>query len=146
MFVWKHSEEVSTEATASEIWIQWKDTTNWPRWDKELEWVRLNGEFEKGTTGRMKPISGPEVAFTLDKVVVNRFFSDSAKLPLTRVVFEHEYLPATETGHHAKIRHTVTMTGVLAPLFGRVIGSKIRLHLRDAMTALTKCATALRKK
>lgn len=145
MFIWKYSEEVSTEASASEIWAQWQDTATWPRWDKELEWVRLNGDFVKGTSGKMKPASGPEVEFILEEVIVNKFFSDSAKLPLTRLVFEHEYIPSAHSGDGAKIRHTVTMTGILAPLFGRVIGSKIRLHLRDAMTELTRCASTPHK-
>lgn len=141
MFVWRHSEEVHTEATATQIWIQWKDAASWPRWDKELKWVRLNGEFVRGTTGKMKSASGPEVSFTLDEVIIDKSFSNTAKLPLTRIVFGHEYLASTKPGDTAKIRHTVTMTGFLAPLFGRVIGSKIRRHLRDAMLELSKCAT-----
>jgi len=141
MFVWKHSEVVNTKASASEIWIWWKDAANWPLWDKELKWVRLDGEFVEGATGKMKPTAGPEVHFTLDKVVVNQSFSNTAKLPFTQLVFNHEYLTPGKPGDTAKIRHTVTMTGLLTPLFGRVIGSKIRLNLREAMLELSKRAT-----
>lgn len=128
MFVWKHSEEVRTTASASEIWAHWKDAAHWPRWDKELAWVRLEGEFVKGTKGKMKPAAGPEVKLTLGNVIINKSSSDIAKLPITKLVFDHEYLAPANPGDSAKIKHSVTMTGLLAPLFGRLIGTKIRLH------------------
>lgn len=140
MFVWKHSEEVRTVASASEIWELWKQAPEWPRWDRELAWVRVNGDFVNGTTGILKPVAGPEMNFTLDKVIINKSFINVAKLPLTKLVFGHEYLPPVRPGDIAKIKHTVTMTGLLAPVFGRVIGARIRLHLREAMLELSRLA------
>ncbi|OVZ94941.1 hypothetical protein CBW54_00565 [Yersinia kristensenii] len=140
MFKWSYSESVPTEATPEQIWTMWQDVSSWPCWDSELTWVRLNGDFAEGTTGRMKPASGPEVDFTLIHVELNRAFSDVAKLPLTSLVFDHEYLGSSEKGSPAHICHSVTMTGWLAPVFGRLIGGKIKSHLRDAMTELSRRA------
>ncbi|WP_375696633.1 hypothetical protein [Bartonella sp. AP331QHHD] len=144
MFKWTYSEEIKTEASAEQIWAMWEDVETWPCWDHELEWVKLSGTFKEGTVGRMKPKKGPTVTFTLNKVVKNVCFSDYAKLPLTRMIFNHEYICSKKTdASNNTIRHTVTMSGLLSPLFGMIIGSKIKLHLRDAMIemnhrALTK--------
>ncbi|EJF75526.1 hypothetical protein MCO_01810 [Bartonella sp. DB5-6] len=149
MFKWTHSEEINTEASAEQIWAMWEDAATWPCWDNELEWVELLGAFKTGTVGQMKPKKGPKVIFTLDKVIKNVCFSNYAKLPFTRMIFDHEYISSTKSGSsHNKIRHTVTMSGILSPLFGMIIGSKIKLHLRDAMIemshhALTENKTTL---
>ncbi|WP_375655333.1 hypothetical protein [Bartonella sp. AA83SXKL] len=141
MFNWIYSEEISTEASAEQIWAIWEDVASWPCWDSELEWVELFGAFKVGAVGQMKPKKGPTVTFTLDKVIKNVCFSDYAKLPFTRMSFNHEYICSTKTGSsNNKIRHTVIMSGLLAPLFGMIIGSKIKLHLRDAMIEMSRRA------
>ncbi|EJF84231.1 hypothetical protein MCU_00899 [Bartonella elizabethae Re6043vi] len=141
MFKWTHSEEISTQASAEQIWSMWEDVATWPCWDHELEWVELSGAFKESAVGRMKPKKGPIVTFTLDKVIKNVCFSDYAKLPLTRISFDHEYIGSTKSGSsNNKIRHTVTMSGLLSPFFGMIIGSKIKLHLRDAMIEMSRRA------
>ncbi|CAK00757.1 MULTISPECIES: hypothetical protein [Bartonella] len=141
MFKWTHSEEISTEASAEQIWSMWEDVATWPCWDHELEWVELSGAFKEGTVGRMKPKKGPKVTFMLDKVIKNVCFSDYAKLPFTRMRFDHEYICSKESASsNNKIRHTVTMSGLLSPFFGIIIGSKIKLHLRDAMIEMSRRA------
>ncbi|WP_186645622.1 hypothetical protein [Fluviispira vulneris] len=109
MFKWTYSENVSTEATPEQIWALWQDTSAWPSWDTELKWVKLFGDFSVGTTGRMKPINGPEVEFKLSRVERYRAFSDIAQLPLTKLVFDHEYFKAQKENAPAYICHTVTM-------------------------------------
>lgn len=141
MFKWQHSETVNTKATSKQIWAIWKDAENWPRWDSELEWVKLDGSFAKGSKGTMQPKSGPVVVFELTNIEENRQFIDSAKLPLAILEFTHRYEPLADGG--GKIIHSVEIRGFLAPLFGRVIGSKIRAHLRDAMLKLSDLATSI---
>lgn len=141
MFKWQHSESVDTRATSKEIWAIWKDAANWPRWDSELEWVKLKGPFVEGTKGTMKPSGGPVVVFELTNIEKNRQFINCAKLPLTTLEFTHRYENLADGS--ARIIHAVEMRGLLAPLFGRVIGSKIRAHLRDAMLKLSDLATGI---
>ena len=144
MFTWTYSETVPTTATREQIWDMWRDAETWPAWDSELDWVNLGGEFAKGTKGRMKPSRGPEIDFVLDEVIPNQSFSNKAQLPLTTMMFRHEYLSPSDTGQTAQARHSVTMTGMLAPLFGRVIGSTFRTHLRAAMLELVRRASSAR--
>ncbi|WP_019219879.1 hypothetical protein [Bartonella florencae] len=141
MFKWIHREEINTEASAEQIWAMWEDVTTWPCWDHELEWVELSGAFKAGTAGQMKPKKVPKVTFILDKVMKNVCFSNYAKLPFTHIRFNHEYVLSTESGFlKNKIRHTVAMSGLLAPLFGMIIGTKIKQHLRDAMIEMNRQA------
>ncbi|HUW00591.1 MAG TPA: SRPBCC family protein [Gallionella sp.] len=140
MFKWQYSETVDTSATSKQIWSIWTDAQNWPIWDSELEWVKMEGPFVEGTTGTMKPRGAPVVDFVLTNVEENRQFSDRAKLPLTRIEFIHRYETAADG--RARIVHKVEMSGLLAPLFGRVIGTKIRTHLRGAMEKLSNLASA----
>ncbi|EJF87469.1 hypothetical protein ME1_01071 [Bartonella vinsonii subsp. arupensis OK-94-513] len=141
MFKWTHSEEINTQASAEQIWAMWQDVATWPCWDHELEWVELPSAFKTGAVGQMKPKKGPKVTFTLDKVIKNVCFSNYAKLPFTRIIFDHEYISSTKSDSSKnKIRHTVTMSGLFSPLFGVLIGSKIKLHLRDAMIEMSRRA------
>lgn len=32
MFKWTHSEEISTQASAEQIWSMWEDVATWPCW------------------------------------------------------------------------------------------------------------------
>ncbi|MDJ6542859.1 hypothetical protein LEC72_25045 [Salmonella enterica] len=137
MFIWTYSEQVTTLATPEQIWAMWQDVASWPCWDRELEWVRLEGKFVVGAVGRMKPASGTGVKFCISEVVPLRSFSCVVQLPLTRLVFSHEYLSSAECYGTANIRHSVTMNGLLVPFFERLIGRKIKKHLRLAMQELS---------
>ncbi|MGF6098106.1 SRPBCC family protein [Pseudomonas sp. 18175] len=138
MFEWVHVETVNTPATAAQVWSVWADAENWPKWDDQLEWVKWQGPFEEGAIGTMKPADGPVVSFVLTEVEEFSHFIDRANLPLTTVDFIHRYEPTSDGG--GRIVHSVEMRGFLAPLFGRVIGSKIKTHLRQAMEKLSLLA------
>lgn len=140
MFKWHHSEVVSTNATAENVWRKWEDGNTWPEWDTELEWVELSSGIAEGSSGKMKPKGGPNVKFVITKSKRNSSFQDVAKLPLTILTFDHEYIPQGASDATAYIRHSVTMNGITAPLFGHVIGSKIKLHLRESMERLSRLA------
>ncbi len=140
MFKWQYSETVATHATPKQIWALWSDPQTWPVWDSELEWVKIDGPFVEGSTGTMKPREGPVVKFVLTHVEENQQFSDRANLPLTKIAFSHRY-EVSEDGR-GRIVHKVEMNGLLTPLFSRVIGNKIRMHLRGAMEKLSSLAEA----
>ncbi len=54
---------------------------------------------------------------------------------------DHEYICSKKSdSSNNKIRHTVIMSGLLSPFFGMIIGSKIKLHLRDAMIEMSRRA------
>ena len=142
MFSWEYTESVDTTATAKQVWSIWERAQDWPTWDSELEWVKMDGPFAQGTKGTMKPRSGPIVLFELIIVEENSQFIDCARLPLTTINFIHRYENMPDGS--AQIVHAVKMQGFLAPLFGLLIGTKIRKHLRSAMLKLSDFAVAPR--
>jgi len=89
----------------------------------------------------MQPKSGPKVAFTLTEVELNKRFTNRAKLPLATLDFSHFYNPKSEDAAAAQITHSVEIRGLLAPLFGLVIGRGVKKHLRLAMCKLAEQAT-----
>lgn len=138
MFTWNFSETIETNASGPQVWKLWADAESWPAWDSELEWVSFDTPFAPGGAGEMKPVGGPKVRFTLTHVEENRRFCDVTSLPLTKIEFDHRYEANEEGG--GRITHSVAMRGVLAPLFGRVIGRGIKRHLRSAMERLSEQA------
>lgn len=140
MFTWNYSEKVATQATPEQVWEIWQNAASWPCWDKELEWAQIEGEFVVGTLGSMKPVNGPEVKFQLVDIYPLRSFSNVAQLPFAALTFEHEYILPQGECNSAYIRHSVIISGVLAPLFGYLIGRKIKIHLREAMQNMSQQA------
>jgi hypothetical protein len=140
MFRWTHVESMPTPATAAQIWRKWAQVEDWPAWDRDLLWARLDGPFAAGSSGRMKPAAGPAVRFVLTRVVEGREFVDRGRLPLTRLEFRHVYEPDAQGG--GRILHQVTMTGLLAPVFARLVGRRIKAGLRHAMERLSETAAA----
>ncbi|MCW5220077.1 hypothetical protein D5041_09925 [Verminephrobacter aporrectodeae subsp. tuberculatae] len=143
MFTWKHSETVEVQADASQIWAMWSAPETWPAWDVELEWVTLSGGFVEGAKGEMKPKKGPRISFELIQVRPHESFMDRARLPLTTLDFGHFYTPARGPADSARITHTVEFHGLLAPVFGFLIGRNIKQHLRPAMMELAARARAV---
>jgi len=141
MFHWQYEETLTIEASADAVWALWSHPGTWPTWDKEVKWAQLEGDFVQGGQGQIQPASGPKIAFTLIEVEVGKRFTNRAKLPLTTMDFSHGYRPA-ENNRLATITHGVTFRGLLAPLFGRLIGRSIAKHLRRAMLELARQAKA----
>ncbi len=140
MFTWSHFAEVSTAASAEQVWRAWSDPSTWPRWDVGLEAVVLDGPFAAGTRGRLTPKGGPAVRFVILTSQAGQGFHDRSFLPLTHLDFIHHYQPAGVDGTSARISHRVEMRGLLTPLFSRVIGRDIARTLPDTLRALAKVA------
>jgi len=140
MFVWQYSETIETHAAAENIWKLWSDPASWHMWDSEVKFASIAGGFIQGAKGVMQPASGPRTAFELIHVDVNKSFTNRAKLPLATLDFSHVYTPPPTEGNPANITHNVEIRGLLAPLFGVLIGRGVKKHLRAAMLQLSEQA------
>ncbi|HCT79387.1 MAG TPA: polyketide cyclase/dehydrase and lipid transport [Micromonosporaceae bacterium] len=137
--MWKFEHSETTTASAGQLWQQYADPSRWPEWDHETEWVTVNGPFATGTTGVLKPAGGPKTKFRFVEVTEHRSFTDVSMLPLAKMHFAHR-IESTSEG--SRFTHTVTITGPLSGLFGRVIGRKIAAGLPTAMRTLSALAEA----
>jgi hypothetical protein len=131
----KHT--VVTTAPAKEIWNLWQDVPNWNSWDHEIEYSRLDGPFETGTTGILKPKGGPKVKMQLTRVEPMHLFQDVANLPLATILVTHTL---REIEGKTEVTHQIKMEGPLAFFFAFVIGRKMKKGLPGAMQALIKQA------
>lgn len=137
--MWRCAHTETTTASRERLWEIYARPTEWPSWDHEVLEVTVDGPFAMGTTGTLRPASGPSSKFTLTNVTPPVRFVDVAKLPLGSIVFDHDIEAAEETGL-TRFTHTVTIDGLLTPLFSRVIGRRIAAELPKAMRALARLA------
>jgi hypothetical protein len=131
--------EASTQisAPAATVFALYADVANWPTWDPEVKSASLHGAFASGVQGVVVPHGGPKSTITFSEVTPQRGFVASCKLPLCVMRFENE-LKAHSGGTQAT--HRVVFDGLLAPLFGRLIGSGMRKTLPLALEGLKKAA------
>ncbi len=128
---------------ASTIYALYADVANWNTWDPDLKSSSIDGAFANGTTGEVVPKGGPKSKVVFSNIVPNKSFSVECKLPLCKMRFEHELLAQTDgKSNGTTATHRVVFEGLLAPLFGRLIGSGMRKTLPHAMASLRQAAEA----
>lgn len=126
------------KATPKAVWELWTDVENWPTWDDEVEWSQLDGPFQAGTTGQLKPKGGPAIAFTLTDVKSGKAFSNLSQIPMTTILFEHTLTPTDN--FQLLIKHHVTVSGLLAPLLYFTMRKNLQKGLPIALLKLGKKA------
>jgi Polyketide cyclase / dehydrase and lipid transport len=110
---------------------------NWNRWDPDTKSSSLEGPFEIGSVGRLTPTKGSEVPMSLISVVPNRSFTVECRIPLFRMVFEHELTP------HASVTDVVRrvlFSGPLTFLPGPLVGNPLRKGLPQTLKSLKQYA------
>jgi hypothetical protein len=124
-------------APATSVYALYADVANWTDWDPDVKSASINGAFASGSTGVIVPNGGPKSNVVFTNVVPNRSFHVECKLPLCRMRFEHEL---RAQGDATDVTHRVVFEGLLAPLFGLLIGSGMRKSQPQAMQSLKKVA------
>jgi hypothetical protein len=119
-----NSRAVETSATPDKVWATWSDTSTWPEWNPDIENVTLSGLFAEGTTGTMTTKSGGKHNIQLVGVQPGREFTLVSDLPMpaTKVSFRCLIEP-TVAG--SRLSQAVTAKGLLAPIMGGMITSRI---------------------
>ncbi len=138
MLIIEHT--IETTASADAIWQIWQDVENWNSWDHGIEYSTINGPFETGTTGTLKPKGGPLVHTKLTLVEPKKSFVDESKLFLARIIFSHDLV---KTEDKVKVTHKIEMKGPLAFFFAYVIGRTMKKNLPAEMASLIKKAETL---
>ena len=135
--MWQNEVTIKSSATPQQIWSVWSDVKNWREWDNEVEWSEINGKFEVGATGVLKPKGGPKSNFKMIACEPYKSFTDRSFLPLCKIDFIHEI---HQIGGGITISHKVQISGFLTFLFSKVIGNKIIKELPKAMEKLNQIA------
>jgi Polyketide cyclase / dehydrase and lipid transport len=134
--------EASTQinAPSATIFALYSNLSGWSTWDPDVKTASLAGAFVSGAKGVIVPHGGPKSEIIFTEVVKDKKFIAQCKLPLCIMRFEHELNELKGAGTQAT--HRVIFQGLLAPLFGRLIGSGMRKTLPNALAGLKKAAEA----
>jgi uncharacterized protein YndB with AHSA1/START domain len=134
--------EASTQinAPSAAVFALYSNVSGWPTWDPDVKMASLTGAFVSGARGVIVPNGGPKSEIVFTEVLTDKGFTAQCKLPLCVMRFEHELQDLNGTGTRAT--HRVIFKGLLAPLFGRLIGSGMVKTMPHALAGLKKNAEA----
>lgn len=121
------------QAPAAKVFGIYANVTDWPQWDPDVKSASLQGSFASGAVGEVVPHGGPKSVLKFTAVVPNRLIRMQCKLPLGMMQFDYELLAQGDT---TVVTHRTTFSGLLAPLWGRLIGASMKKSLPAALSGL----------
>jgi hypothetical protein len=119
------------------IFALYADVGRWHTWDPDTKQASLDGPFEAGTRGRLLPTQGNAVPMLLSSVQADRSFTVVSRIPMFKMVFEHELRPVAGG---TEATHRVSFSGLLAPILGRVLAARLRRNLPLTLESLSRHA------
>jgi hypothetical protein len=131
---------ILVQASAERLFKIYEDVANWHAWDPDTKRASIEGPFAAGTRGSLTPTKGNTVPMLLTKVEPNSCFTAECKIPLFRMVFEHELVPQ---GASVKVVHRVAFSGVLSALLGRMLVKQINRGLPVTLAKLKRLAESV---
>lgn len=130
---------VIVQAPAERIFRIYEDVAAWHTWDPDTRRASIAGPFVAGTRGSLTPTRGNTVPMLLTRVEPGSCFTVESRIPLFRMVFEHELIPQ---GAAVKVVHRVTFDGLLSALLGRVLARQLNRGLPVTLANLKRRAEA----
>lgn len=126
-------------APAAAVFALYANVGGWPSWDPDLKAASLAGAFISGAVGEVSPHSGPKSALKFVEVIQGKSVRMECKLPLGLMHFDYEL---QAQGNATVATHRTTFSGLLAPLWSRLIGSGMKKTLPAALAGLKRVAEA----
>lgn len=136
MFNWNITSTRTAHTSPEDVWNLWEDVPNWPSWDTELEWSRLNGKFAVGTTGTLKPKGWFSSTFTISQIIPHISHSETTHMPLTSLVFTHRLDKTNDK--QVRITHSLKVSGLLAPLLWLTMRFQLKKSIPHALKNLVQ--------
>jgi carbon monoxide dehydrogenase subunit G len=132
---WKVEHSAESEAPPASVWERYADVEEWREWSKGVEESSLEGEFEVGSKGTVKPPNLPRSRFELVEVEPERCFVSQSKLPGGTLRLEHAIEPANGG---TRITHKATFAGPLSSVWSRLVGRFVERDLPDSVERLAE--------
>ena len=131
--MWVLEESRVAHASRDAIWAHWTDVITWSSWNPAIASSMLEGPFQVGATGSIKPVRGAESTFVITECVPGRKWVSESKIPFGRLIFEHEL---TDEDGKLRITHRNKIAGPLAFLWGRLLGKNLAYGHAEAVSNL----------
>jgi hypothetical protein len=136
----KFSHTVRTSASPEKVWAIWTDVEHWSKWDTELLDSWLESSFKLGAIGKLTPKKGRVSTFRISQLSPKTSYTFTVKLPLCRLNV-YRYLQI-QSGY-TEFTHEVSFQGLLAFVFGLLLGRKFQSVLPRVMENIKKVAEKL---
>lgn len=133
----KSYSKVYENVKKEDIWRLWADVNNWPMWDNELDYCKMDSDFAQGNQFVLKPKGGPKVKITLSEVIFNEKFTDYCKFVGATMFDSHELVTIPEG---LRITNTITVTGLLNFIWVKLVANNVALSIPKQMDALVQMA------
>ena len=121
----------TAKATASDLWKLYQDVENWKNWDTEIEWSKLEGDFQEGSFGQLKAKGAPVLKLEITKIVQGKQFECQSNVPFGKLVVDHNF---EQKGDFVEFTHSVYFTGPLSGILDFALGRGFRKVLPDVLT------------
>ncbi len=122
---------------SEKVWNLWTDVNQWHTWQSDIEYAKLNGEFNVGNTFGLKPKGGPAVSIEIVAVESGRQFTDLTRFPGARMFGCHEFIAH---GDELEIRTTVSIEGFLSFLWKKIVAENVAHGMAEQTEALIEKA------
>ena len=126
-------------ATPEVIFSIYEDVRNWSAWDPDTKQSSLDGPFQVGSRGRLTPTKGNTVPMLLAVVEPARSFTVESRIPLFRMLFEHELVSKEGS---TEVVHRVTFSGLLSFVRGPMLTKQLNSGLPVTLSNLKALAEA----
>jgi hypothetical protein len=136
----KFSHTIKTSASPEQVWTVWIDVERWAEWDTELHDACLESSFAFGATGKLTPKKGRVSTFRISQFSQGKSYTFTVQLPLCRLNI-YRYLQS-QSGC-TEFTHEVSFQGLLAFIFGLLLGRKFREALPRVMENVKRIAEKL---
>jgi uncharacterized protein YndB with AHSA1/START domain len=133
----KVEHSIRVEAPPARVYRIYQDVAHWHTWDPDTRQASLDGPFAVGSKGRLTPTRGNTVPMLLTKVDPDSCFTVESRIPLFRMVFEHELVPQ---GPGVEVTHRVTFHGPLKFVLGRMLTRQLDQGLPVTLARLKRLA------
>lgn len=125
------------------LWQAWTDINHWHEWQDDIEYAKLDGDFQKGASFQMKIKKGPLVNLQLVEVEVARKFTDLTVFPGAKMFGCHEFIVQED---RIEIKTTLSIYGWLSFLWRKIVGEGVMKSLPLQTTRLIAYAQQIEKK
>jgi hypothetical protein len=131
---------IEAKATPTQIWKIWEDVENWKTWDQEIEFSRIDGPFQTGTTGCTKFVGTPLFKTLLTQVESHQLVVQEAYLCFAKVI---SYQSMSQIAGRTQVTFRVEIQGPLSFFYACMIGRLIKKKIPSEMEGMLKRAQVL---
>jgi Polyketide cyclase / dehydrase and lipid transport len=138
--MWEYKHSIEGKVSRNAVWGLYSDVATWSEWHAGIEWIKLDGDFRVGTSGKIKPKGQDRLPFRLTNVDIDGSFSDETEIPGAGVSIGFTHTLESVGEGLTRITHHVTISGPAADYLGPAIGPEMAEEIPDTMYALMRMA------